>query len=202
MNKRSAEFDKYIAKSAAFARPILERLRRLFHEACPDIEEQLKWGHPSFVYKGIVGGMASFKQHMAFGFWKGKLMKDPHGLFKTDVRSIFNLDRITDESQLPPDEIMIEYIREAVELNEKGAKLPPKKKAPRAKLKPPAFFLTALRKNKKALANFEAMSPSHQREYVEWLTEAKQQETRDKRLATALEWIAEGKSRNWKYMKK
>jgi uncharacterized protein YdeI (YjbR/CyaY-like superfamily) len=201
MNKPSPEVDAFIARSAPFARPILEKLRRLFHQACPDIEETMKWGFPHFVYKGIVGGMAAFKQHMAFGFWKAKLMNDPHGLLK-DGDATISMSRLTDISQLPPDKIMLGYIREAVALNETGTKLPPRKKPTQAKPKAPAFFLAALRKNKKALATFEALSPSHQREYIEWLAEAKQPATRDKRLATSLEWLAEGKPRNWKYMKK
>src|ERR1051326_2847350 len=187
MGKRSVEFDAYIARAAEFARPIMVRLRELFHEACPDIEEALKWGHPSFTYKGIVGGFAAFKQHMAFGFWKFKLMKDPHGLFK-DGDHIISLSKLTSIAQLPKDKIILEYIREAVALNETGTKLPPRKKPSKAKPKAPAFFLAALRKNKKALATFEAFSPSHQREYIEWLTEAKQPATRDKRVATTLEW--------------
>jgi uncharacterized protein YdeI (YjbR/CyaY-like superfamily) len=113
-----------------------------------------------------------------------------------------NMSRLTDISQLPADDVLLAYIREAVALNEQGVKPPARKKAPKAKAEIPDYFQAALRKNKKAKAAFEAFSPSQQREYIDWLTEAKQPATRDKRLATAIEWIAEGKQRNWKYMKK
>jgi uncharacterized protein YdeI (YjbR/CyaY-like superfamily) len=203
MNKPSPEIDAYIAKAAPFARPILEKLRRLFHEACPDIEETLKWGFPHFEYKGIVGSMAAFKQHASFGFWKGELLSDPHGLFSAVGNTAMNAARITDASQLPKDDILLEYIREAVALNERGVKPPPRKKATaKPELVVPEDLLAALRKNKQARAAFEAFSPSQKREYVEWLTEAKQPAMRSKRLATAVEWISEGKPRNWKYMRK
>jgi uncharacterized protein YdeI (YjbR/CyaY-like superfamily) len=196
-----AAVDAYIAKSAAFARPILQKLRRLFHQACPQIEETLKWGFPHFQYRGIVGSVAAFKQHVSFGFWKGKLLNDPYNLFGGVGDTGMNASRLTELSQLPADKVLLSYIREAVALNEQGVKLPAAKRAPKPKLVVPEYFLAALRKNKQAFAAFHAFSPSHQREYVEWLTEAKQEATRAKRLATAIEWLAEGKPRNWKYMK-
>ncbi len=203
MKNHLPEVDAYVARSAPFARPILERLRRLFHEACPDIEETMKWRFPHFERRGIVGSMAAYKEYCSFGFWKGSIMKDPHGLFSPVGNTSMNARRITDVSQLPADRVLLSYIREAVALNKKGVKVPARKKAePRANLEVPAFFLAALHKNKKAKAAFESLSPSHQREYTEWLTEAKQQATRDKRLATAIEWLAEGKPRYWKYHKK
>jgi uncharacterized protein YdeI (YjbR/CyaY-like superfamily) len=194
----SSQVDAYIGKSAPFARPIFEKLRRLFHQACPQIEEKLKWGCPSFEYKGLVGGFAGFKQHAAFGYWRQDVLPDPHGLFKS--RGAFG-SRLTDMSQLPSDEVLLQYIRAAVKLNETGAPARFKSKA-RPPLKIPAWFLSALKKNKKALAAFEAFPPSHKREYVEWLVEAKQDETRKKRLETAVAWMAEGKTRNWKYVRK
>jgi uncharacterized protein YdeI (YjbR/CyaY-like superfamily) len=200
MKKASAAVDAYIAKAAPFARPILKKLRQLFHRACPEIEERIKWGAPSFEYKGMVGGFAAFKQHVSFGFWKGTLLKDPHGIFDGTTDSAMGGIKLTDVSRLPADDILIEYIREAVALNEQGVKVP-KAKTKRKPLEVPDYFLAALQKNKKALAAFESFSPSHQREYVEWITEAKQEATREKRLATALEWLAQGKRRNWKYEK-
>lgn len=201
MKKRNPAFDAYIAKSAPFARPILEKLRKLFHLACSDFEEVMKWGFPHFDYKGPVGSMAAFKQHASWGFWKAKLMKDPHGLLKLMANHSMGHGKVTDVSQLPPDKILLAYIREAVALNEQGIKAPaPKKK--KGELVVPDYFMAALKKNKKALATFNGFSPSHRREYVEWVTEAKQDATREKRLATAIEWIAEGNPRNWKYMKK
>ncbi|HKS17008.1 MAG TPA: YdeI/OmpD-associated family protein [Planctomycetota bacterium] len=197
MGEHSAAVTAYIAKAAPFARPIFEKLRKLFHKACPAIEEKLKWNCPSFEYKGMVGGFAGFKAHAAFGFWRQDVLPDPEGLFKT--RGAFG-GKLTDVSQLPPDEIILQYIRRAVDLNEKGA--PARFKAkPKPPLKVPPYFMTAIRKNKKALATFEKFPPSHKREYVEWVVEAKQDETRRKRLETAVAWMAEGKARHWKYEK-
>ena len=194
----SPQVDAYIAKAAPFARPIFERLRRLFHEACPAIEEKIKWGCPSFEYEGMVGGFAGFKQHAAFGFWRQDVLPDPAGLFKS--RGAFG-GKLTDVSQLPSDEVVRQYISRAVKLNEKGAPARFKSK-PKPPLKVPTYFMAAVRKNRKALAAYEAFPPSHKREYVEWVVEAKQDETRKKRLETAIAWMAEGKSRNWKYERK
>jgi uncharacterized protein YdeI (YjbR/CyaY-like superfamily) len=203
MKNHSTEVDAYIAKSAAFSRQILEKIRSLFHRACPEIEETIKWGFPHFEYKGIVGSMAAFKKHACFGFWKGKLVSDPHNLFNGRGHTALNAAKINDISALPPDGILIKYILEAVALNAAGVKAPPPKKKPRkADLEVPDDLMAAMKKNKRALVVFEAFSPSHQREYVEWISEAKQAATRQRRLATAIEWIAQGKPRNWKYMRK
>jgi uncharacterized protein YdeI (YjbR/CyaY-like superfamily) len=203
MKNASPEVDAYIARSAPFARPILKKVRALFHKACPQIVETMKWGFPHFEYKGIVGSMAAFKQHATFGFWKGKLLTDPHKLFRGMKSHSMSLRKITDARHLPADRILLEHIREAVALNETGVKAPPRKKPVR---KPPLVvpddLMRALKSNKKARAAFEGFPPSHQREYVEWISEAKQAETRARRLATTLEWLTEGKPRNWKYMRK
>ena len=197
--KKSPEVDAYIAEAADFAKPILEKIRALFHKACPDIEEEMKWSFPHFVYRGIVGSMAAFKKHASFGFWKGALLSDPEGLIEKMGDTTMAGHRVTSLADLPADKVLIACIKEAVKLNEEGVKAPAVKKKPKKELEVPDTFLAALRKNKKALATFEAFSPSHQREYVEWVTEAKQEETRAKRLAQAIEWMAEGKSRHWKY---
>jgi hypothetical protein len=189
--------DVYIAKSADFARPILMRLRALMHKACPTVEETIKWGVPHFEYKGVFAGMAAFKQHAAFGFWKRRLMKDPAGFFSKGEsgmggRKIRSLD------ELPSDTVLLGYIREAVALNEQGAKVPrsTRKKPP---VRVPAYLAAALKRNAKARRTFGNFSASQRREYVEWLTDAKQEATRERRLASAIEWMAEGKARNWKY---
>jgi uncharacterized protein YdeI (YjbR/CyaY-like superfamily) len=195
----SPEFDVYIENAAPFAQPILKRLRRLFHTACPGIKEELKWGHPTFVQKGIVGGMAAFKEHASFGFWKEKLLSDPYNLFSKDREAGMFGSKLADVSELPPDDVLISYICEAVALNESGKKLPkPKKSAPKELVVPPDLR-AALKKNKKAAATFDGFSYSHKKEYVEWITEAKQEATRERRIATTIEWLSEGKSRNWKY---
>lgn len=195
---KNPEVDAYIAEAEPFARPILKRLRKLFHQACPAIEERLKWGHPSFEHQGIVGGFAAFKDHVNFGFWRHDALPDPHGLFPQDGW----LAKITDASQLPGDGVLLEYIRAAVALNESGP--PPRKRAKKAPpaVEAPEDLLAALEADPDALATFERFSPSARREYVEWVLEAKKDETRRSRIATAVEWMAEGKPRNWKYMKK
>jgi hypothetical protein len=198
MGEQNPQVTAYIANSAPFARPIFERLRRLFHEACPGIEEKLKWNCPSFEYKGMVGGFAGFKQHANFGFWRQDLLPDPQGIFKGSGPMA---NKLTDVSELPPDDVLRSYIKAAVELNEKGP--PPRRKSkPKPPLKVPAWFLAALRKNRQALATFEDFPPSHKREYVEWVVEAKREETREKRLSQALVWMSQGKPRHWKHMKK
>jgi len=203
MPTRSPAVDAYIAKSAPFARPILEKIRKLFHKACPDLEETMKWSFPHFEYRGVLGSMAAFKQHVSFGFWKGSLMSDPQGLFRGVGKTTMNALKVQTLEDLPPDRVLLSYIKEAVKLNEEGIKAAPrKKKAVKKDLNVPDYFRDALRKHPKALATFEGFSPSHKREYIEWITEAKQEATREKRMATALEWLSEGKPRNWKYMKK
>ena len=193
------EFDKridaYIEKSRDFARPILEHLRKLIHKACPDVEETIKWGSPHFDYKGSLAGMASFKEHCAFGFWKHSLLEGTE-LQRTAMGSF---GRITSLKDLPKDEDIIALIHQAMELNEKGIKVPKKPAATKADILVPDALAAALAKNKKANTAFDKFSPSHRREYIEWITEAKTEPTRDKRVATAIEWLSEGKSRNWKY---
>jgi uncharacterized protein YdeI (YjbR/CyaY-like superfamily) len=199
--KPNPAVDAYIWKAAPFARPILEKLRALFHKACPDIEETIKWGFPHFEYRGIVGSMAAFKQYAVFGFWKAQLLSDPAGLFTPDDQNM-GRSKFTGVSELPSDAVLLKYIREAVALNEEGVNVerPKREKKPEAEV--PADLQAALKKNKKALATFEGFSPSHRREYVEWITEAKQEATRQKRLTHAIEWLEEGKPRNWKYQRK
>ena len=195
MGKKDPRIDAYIARSADLARPILRHLRDIVHEGCPDVEETIKWGMPSFEHKGILGGMAAFKAHCAFMLWKGSLV----GAKNRDAMGQFG--RITALSDLPKDSVLLGYVREAARLNEEGVKVP---RAPRAAKKPlemPADLAAALKKNAKARATFEGFSRSHKREYVEWITGAKTEETRKKRLGTAIEWMAEGKPRMWKYMR-
>jgi uncharacterized protein YdeI (YjbR/CyaY-like superfamily) len=200
---QNKQVDTYIAKAQPFAQPILTHIRKLIQTACPDVEEKIKWGFPNFDYKGVFCNMAGFKEHCSFGFWKGNLIKDTHNIFTKD-QGAGNLGRITSLKDLPADKILLAYIKQAIELNDKGVKRLVKPKATTAnkELAIPDFLTKALTKNKKAKEGFEAFNYSHKKEYVEWLNEAKSEETRDKRLETALEWIAEGKSRNWKYVKK
>ena len=209
MSEKDPRIDAYIAKAADFARPILSHLRQLVHKGCPGAAETVKWGMPFFEYNGsILCNMAAFKQHCAFGFWNAPLLKDPEGLLQVkDKNAMGHFDRITSQKDLPSDKILLAYIKEATRLikDGKGMRAQPKKdakKAPAAPLPVPAGLTAALKKNKKAQAVFEAFSPSHRKEYIEWISEARTDVTRDKRIATTMEWLTEGKSRNWQYQKK
>jgi uncharacterized protein YdeI (YjbR/CyaY-like superfamily) len=202
MKNTSPEVDRYIESAAPFAKPILERLRSVFHKAHPDITETIKWRFPHFEYKGIVGSMAAFKAHVGWGFWKPQLMNDPHGILE-GVSPSMGGARITDVSQLPSEKILIEYVREAIRLNEEGIKAErPKRATSVAEPEIPEELSAALKKAPKAKKAFDAFPPSHRREYVMWIAEAKQAATREKRVAQAIEWMSEGKSRNWKYERK
>ena len=195
--------DAYIKKAAGFAHPILEHLRSLIHKGCPGVKETIKWSFPVFEYEGgILCNMAAFKQHCSFGFWKASLMADPEKILKMreEKTGMGHFDRITSLKDLPSDKILLAYIKEAARLNEEGVKVSrPKPAGPVKELPVPPALLAALKKNKKAQTAFEAFPPSHRKEYIQWITEAKTEPTRDKRIATTLEWLEEGKSRNWKY---
>ncbi len=194
--------DAYIAASQAFARPILEHVRAAVHRGCPDVEETMKWGFPHFMYRGMLCSMASFKQHCALNFWKGALLP---GVPKARGGSMGQFGKIESLDDLPTEKTLVKLVGLAAKLNEAGVKTPkirkPESKPRGTVARTPAGFLAALRANPKALAAYEAFSPSHRREYAEWIAEAKKEETRNQRIETALTWIAEGKPRTWKYMK-
>jgi uncharacterized protein YdeI (YjbR/CyaY-like superfamily) len=197
MGKRDRRVDDYIEKSAAFAKPILKYIRRAVHAGCPDVEESIKWSFPHFDYKGIICGMAAFKEHCALGFWKGSLV---FGGRNSDA-GMGQFGRIASIKDLPDEKTLVAYVRVAAELNETGVKVPGRSQPQKRKPLPmPDDLRAALKKNADARKTFESFSPSQQREYIEWLTEAKRDETRKQRLKTTLEWLAKGKSRNWKYL--
>jgi len=204
MGTKDPRIDKYIANAAEFAKPILNHMRELVHKACPETEETIKWGFPHFDYKGMMCSMAAFKQHCAFGFWKAALIKYKKLMENAKSESAMgHLGRITSLNDLPSDKVLMAYIKEAKKLNDDDVKLPIKPVAKEKKeLVVPNYIQKALKKNKPALKIFEGFSPSHKREYVEWITEAKTNKTRNKRIATTIERLSEDKSRNWKYMKK
>ncbi|MEP6948592.1 MAG: YdeI/OmpD-associated family protein [Ginsengibacter sp.] len=203
MGNKDKRVDEYISKSAEFAKPILIHLRDLVHAACPGTRETIKWGFPHFDYKGMLCSMASFKQHCAFGFWKTALMKDAREMMGKNENAMGHLGRITSLKDLPPDKKITTWIKEAVKLNDDNVKLPERKKTGSKKeIEIPDAFQKALNKNKAAATSFSNFSPSHKYEYLEWITEAKTEETRNKRIVTAIEWLTEGKSRHWKYAKK
>lgn len=195
--------DNYIAKSADFARPVLNHLRKLIHNACPQVEETIKWGFPHFDYKGMMCSMAAFKNHCVFGFWKASLMKDADSFKEKNVNAMGHSGKITSLTDLPSDKIIIARIKEAMKLNDEGIKLPERKKSDKnAEVMIPDSLKKELVKNKKASATFNNFSPSQKREYTEWIAEAKTEETLNKRIVTTIEWLTEGKTRNWKYVKK
>jgi uncharacterized protein YdeI (YjbR/CyaY-like superfamily) len=196
MSKKNPRVDAYIAKSADFAKPVLNRLRKLVHAACPDVTETIKWGAPFYEHGGILICTPAFKNHCALVFWKGKLIFKEFAAKDNPRKKFRNLKSLAD---LPGDKILTGYIKQAVALNKAGVKTPRRKPKPKGKLVVPDYFLAALKKNKKALATFENFSTSNRRDYVEWLTEAKREATHAQRLQTALEWLAAGKSRHWKY---
>jgi len=197
MGTKDPRIDAYITKSADFAKSILTHLRNVVHAACPDVEETMKWSSPHFDYKGeMMCGMAAFKEHCRFGFWKGSLIP---GVPSMSDLAEGPMGRITSVKDLPSKTVLTGYIKQAMKLNDTGVKAERMKGPPKKALPTPPDLARALKANKSATASFEGFSPSAKREYIEWLTEAKTEETRTRRLETAIEWIAEGKTRNWKY---
>ena len=204
MGKKDPRIDAYIADAAPFARPIIRHLRRLVHQGCPGCEETIKWSHATFMYKGILCGIGAFQHHCTFGFWRqGLLRKRAGAAFAAKDEAWGQFGRITSLDDLPSDRVILGLVQEAVALHDAGIKAKPKPR-PKANrtLRVPAYFAAALKKSPKALAAFRTFSYSHRKEYVEWVSEAKTDATRQKRLATAIEWLAKGKSRNWKYERK
>ena len=195
--------DDYIQKSAPFALPILEHLRALVHKVCIDVDEQIKWGMPFFYYKGkMMCHIAAFKQHCAFGFFKADLMDEPMLIRNAASESAMgHLGKITSLKDLPSDKMLIGFIKKAMKINDDGIQLP-KISSPKKEYVIATYITTAIKKNKAAFATWEAFAPSHRKEYAMWIDEAKTETTKEKRIAQTIEWLIEGKQRNWKYMKK
>ena len=206
MGTRDPRVDAYIAKRASFAQPILKALREIIHEADPAIEEDIKWGAPAFMHKGIVCIIAGFKEYVGVNFWKGALIVPSQSRRAGDDRDMKQLEKMHSIEELPSRRKIIGYVQTAVKLNEGGVPTPNRgKDAPirsRAPLRTPPSLAKALARNAKAKATYDGFSPSHKREYVEWIAQAKTEETRERRIEQALGWMAEGKPRNWKYMKR
>ena len=198
MGTRDPRVDAYIARSNDFAKPILSHIREAVHSACPECEEKVKWGAPFFDYKGMMCGMAAFKEHCGMVFWKSRLIP---GLQpdRDGADSMGGLGRLTSVKDLPSKKVLTGYIKAAMKLNEEGVAVPKAKAAAKPETRVPPELTRALAKNAKARAAFAEFAPSHQREYCEWIIEAKQEATKTKRVQQAVEWIAEGKQRNWKY---
>jgi hypothetical protein len=199
---RIVAVDAYIAKAGEFARPVLEFLREVVHAGAPGVVEEMKWSMPFFVYKGVIlGNMAAFKAHCSFGLWGpdvvGTLRED--GVARGGNMGSFG--KITSVKELPSRAKLVGYVRLAAKAIADGdrTKAWSRPKVAKAEAEVPKELAVALKKNKAAGKSFEAMTPGYRREYCQWIAEAKREETREKRVATAVEWIAEGKSRNWKY---
>ena len=200
MEKLDARVDAYIAKSADFAKPVMEYLRGLVHETSPLLSETIKWGCPFFEYNGPVCQMVAFKQHCGFGFWKARLLNDPGNALKFGDEKAGSIGVIKSIADLPPKEVLADLILQAIALNKAENKTPVKKVVKeKGELVIPDYLTNALKENPPAFEKFDSMSASHKREYLDWITNAKTEVTRTKRIATTIEWLIEGKPRNWKY---
>jgi len=191
--------DAYIEKSNDFAKPNLKHIRALVHNACPDVVETKKWSFPHFDYKGeMMCSMAGFKEHCAFNFWKQSLLDQT--AFPAEKTAMGSFGRIKSLDDLPDAKTMKKLIGDAMKLNDDGIKVAkPKPTGEKKELVVPDVLLEALATNDAAADTFNNFPYSKKKDYVEWITEAKTDATREKRLATTIEWLAEGKSRHWKY---
>jgi uncharacterized protein YdeI (YjbR/CyaY-like superfamily) len=199
MGSKDKRIDSYIAKAAPFAQPILTHLRAVVHAGCPAATETIKWGHPFFEHKGVLCSMAAFKAHCAFGFWHSEMTRDAPS---RSGEAMGQFGRITRLADLPKDAALKALVKKAAALNDAGVKSVRNTRpdGPRP-IVVPDDLAAALSRNAKARATFDAFSNTHKREYVDWIVDAKRDETRASRIATALEWMAEGKSKEWRYQK-
>lgn len=203
MVKRDTRIDIYIENSNEFAKPILTYLRKLVHHGCPDVIETIKWGFPNFEYKGRMCYMAAFKGHCSFGFWKAPLIKNLDSNKKIVEGGMGNIGKIKSMEDLPDTNLFLFYIHEAARLNDENIKLPRQKKTiTKDQPMESADFLRSLEKNELAKSNYEDFTLAQKRDYIEWVCEAKTKKTKVSRISTAIKWISEGKSHNWKYMAK
>ncbi len=197
-------FDDYILQAEPFARPLLEYFRACIQMACPEAEEAFKWGMPMFVYKNsILCHMAAFKKHASFSFWLAAKMKDPDTVFIGEANSgMGQFGKVTSMEQLPSEEVLMKYIKEAMELTEAGEKLSHAPKKEPKRLKMPDAMVDALNQNTIAKSTFDHFSQSNKNDYIEWIAGSKTEATRTRRIIQMMDWLEEGKPRNWKYMKK
>jgi len=203
MSKFNPQFDEYIEKSADFAKPIMEYLRQIIHETCPEVEEIIKWGNPHFDYKDdMMCILAGYKNHCSFSLYKAELMSDTKIIESVKAgQKMGYMDKIKSLSDLPAREILVAYIEEAMVLNENGVKkAKPVSEKPKV-IEVPDYFSEKLATNPLAKEIFESKSSSFRKDYLVWITDAKTEATRQKRMEQSLEWIAEGKGRFWQYEK-
>jgi uncharacterized protein YdeI (YjbR/CyaY-like superfamily) len=198
MAKKDPRIDEYIQKAAPFAQPILKRLRRIVHKGCPEVEETIKWQMPFFEYHGPLCFMAAFKNHSAFGFWKGERI---FGSRDSENEAMGHFGRLESAADLPANGLLIGFVRKGAELNRTGIKSAEKKRTTKKrKLVVPADLRAALQRNAKAKRAFENFSHTHKKEYADWISGAKRPQTRERRLKLAVQWIGQGKPQNWKYI--
>lgn len=203
MSQFNPKVDEYISKSADFAKPVLEHLRKIIHDACPEVEEVIKWGIPHFDYKGdMMCILAAYKNHCSFSLYKAELMSDPKLIESVKAgKKMGYMDKIKTLSDLPSKKVLVAYIKEAMALNENGVKkVIPKPGKPKT-IEVPDYFSEILSANPKAKEIFETKSSSFRKDYIVWITGAKTEATKQKRIEQSLEWIAEGKGRFWQYEK-
>lgn len=204
MKNTDPRVDAYIKKAQPFAQPILTHIRKLVHSACPNVSETLKWGHPHFDYHGVICGMASFKAHSAFFFRRPDLIKGVKENSKTGIeKAMGQFGHLENLKDLPSDSKLQGWIRAAAKLNEAGIpEISKKKIIKKAILKVPAYFTNSLKANKKVAEKFKLLTAAQKNEYVEWISEAKTEATRTKRIKSMIDCVKEGKPMNWKYMSK
>lgn len=196
MRKPDPRVDDYVAKAPAFARPLLVELRARVHASCPEVVETIKWRMPSFEHHGLLAGMAAFRQHCVFGFWKHELLLQEDAKWREAMGSFGCLKRLAD---LPGKREFARLVKRAMELNEQGIQAPKTKTRRKAPVAVHPEFAQALARNAKAKRTLAGFPPGQQREYLEWIAEAKADATRARRIGQAIEWLAQGKRRNWKY---
>lgn len=204
MANKDERIDAYLENARDFAKPILRFIRTAVHKANSHVTETIKWGMPHFEYGGkILCGMASFKEHCALNFRLASQMEDPHKLMQKrgEKTGMGNFGAIRSTKDLPSQAILIQYIREAIALTDEGVGVPGRKTPARREMKVPDDFAVLLKKDKTAWKNFTGFSYSRQKDYLEWITSAKTPQTRERRMATAVQWLHEGKGLNWKYEK-
>lgn len=200
MPTRDERVDAYLAAAPEFAHPILRKIRSAFHRGCPKVVESIKWGVPHFEFHGMLGGMAAFKAHVAFGFWRSAELDGFEATFCRPGRASAMGARIEQLPDLPPTDVLVDFVRRAADLNIAGPRQRTGRRSPsRPALKMPSDLAAALEASAAAKRQFDAFAPSHRREYIEWILEAKRAETRARRIQQTIEWLLEGKSRNWKY---
>lgn len=195
MASSDPRFDRHLQDAPEFARPLLHELRARVHAICPDVVESVKWRMPAFEFHGLLAGMAAFRAHCTFGFWKDRLLRSDAAL----APLLDRLGRMTSVRDLPSKAAFAKVMKAAMRLNVEGIGAPRRRAAPRPELAVPPELVRALAASKRAKATFDAFAPSHRREYVQWIVEAKKDETRQRRIEQTIEWLAQGKHRNWQY---